>query len=459
MATPNIPGSFRDPSGFVFLEGDQLYRQVNTPYRENYDLLIQSGLYQDLVEKGWLISHEEIRSGSDESDIVYKVLRPEKIPFISYPFEWCFSQLRDAALLTLLIQKKALDFGLSLKDCSAYNIQFKEGTPVFIDTLSFERYQEGRPWKAYRQFCQHFLGPLALMRYKDVRLSQLFRVYLDGPPIDLVSALLPFSTHFRFSLMSHIHLHSRSQKYFSDKNIKFKSSRFGRLGFVGLVDSLESAVRGLTWKPESRGWTNYDEEMNYSPEAFNQKKQLVDEFLDRVNPLNLWDLGANTGQLSRIAGDKGIKTISFDLDPGCVELNYLQTIKQKESNILPLVLDLTNPSPGLGWANEERMSLMERGPADLVLALALIHHLSIGNNVPFDKIAYFFSKLGDSLIIEFVPKTDSQVQKMLSNRKDIFTGYSQTAFEAEFEKYFSIEKQIPIIHTERVLYLMKKIGR
>ena len=194
-----IAGSFRDPSGFLFHLNGLIYRQINIEYKKNYIHLMKSGLYEALMDTKLLIPHEEVNIGSLASDNAYKIIKPEQVLFISYPYEWCFSQLKDAALTTLKIQKKSLNFGMSLKDCSAYNIQFRKGKPILIDTLSFEEYREGKPWIAYRQFCQHFLAPLALMSYKDIRLNQLLRIYIDGIPLDLAIHLLPFRTRFVFS--------------------------------------------------------------------------------------------------------------------------------------------------------------------------------------------------------------------------------------------------------------------
>ena len=278
---------------------------------------------------------------------------------------------------------------MSLKDCSAYNIQFRKGKPVFIDTLSFEMYHEGQPWVAYRQFCQHFLAPLALMSYRDVRLNQLLRVYIDGVPLELASSLLPLRTRFIFSFLTHIHLHARSQKHYADKTVDISGKRVSRLSFLGLINNLESAVKKLRWQPGGTEWAEYYKDTNYSSDAIEHKGQIVAEFLDKVNPKTVWDLGANVGMFSRIASNKGINTISFDIDPAAVEINYLECVKKGESHILPLVLDLTNPSPGIGWQNAERMSILERGPTDTVMALALVHHLAISNNVPFVKIAEF----------------------------------------------------------------------
>ncbi len=451
-----IQGSFRDPSGFLFIDEGLIYRQVNILYKENYDHLINSGLYKSLLELNLLIPHEEVNINLAKSDSSYKVIKPELITFISYPYEWCFSQLKDAALITLQIQKEALKFGMSLKDCSAYNIQFHKGKPIFIDTLSFEKYREGEPWVAYRQFCQHFLAPLALMSYKDIRFNQLFKIYLDGIPLDLASSVLPFKSRFSISLLTHIHLHAKSQKYFANKTVSKKKYTISRTSFLGLIDSLESAIKRLRWKPQGTEWGSYYEDTNYTSAGLEHKQQIIEKFLMESNPKTVWDLGANDGLFSRASSNKGIPTIAFDIDPVAVEKNYLRSIKDKETNILPLLLDVTNPSPNIGWENRERMSLKKRRSADTVLALALIHHLAISNNLPFKKIAHFFYKICNSLIIEFVPKNDSQVQRLLSTREDIFPDYTQQSFEEEFGKYFNIQHCERIRDSQRTLYLMQR---
>ena len=454
----DLPSSFRDPSGFLFKRGGSIFRQVNTAYKENYDHLTTSGLYEALVNERLLIPHDVFHIEPANSDKAYKIIRPELVEFISYPYEWCFSQLKDAALTTLKIQKLALDFGMSLKDCSAYNIQFRKGKPIFIDTLSFEKYHEGQPWVAYRQFCQHFLAPLALMAYRDVRLNQLLRVYIDGVPLDLASSLLPFRSRFSFSLLSHIHLHARSQKHYSGRSVDTSRYKINRLSFLGLVDSLESSITGLKWRSKGTEWVGYYRDTNYSSDSLQHKKQIVAEFLDKLSPKTVWDLGGNVGVFSRIASDKGIPTISFDIDTAAIERNYLECVTKGETNILPLLTDLNNPSPGIGWANEERTSLLARGPADTVLALALVHHLAISNNVPLTKIADFLSNICNSLIIEFVPKSDSQVKRLLATREDIFPDYTQLEFERVFGLYFATISSLRLRESERTIYLMRRIA-
>ncbi len=420
---------------------------------------MRSGLYDALTQEGLLIPHVELGPQESAAPDAYQVLAPERIGLISYPYEWCFGQLQQAALTTLRIQKIAFEHGMTLKDASAYNIQFQGSRPVFIDTLSFEKYAEGRPWTGYRQFCQHFLAPLALIAHVDVRLASLLRNYIDGLPIDLAATLLPGKTRLKPSLLMHIHLHAKSQERNADEGNKGEVERkkVGRLGMEGLFDSLYKAVEGLNWTPKG-DWANYYSATNYSDESFALKREIVSSFIDAARPASVWDLGANTGVFSRIASEKGIDTTAIDFDPAAVEANFQQCRKEGAKNLLPLVGDLTNPSNGIGWAGEERDSLEARGPADLVMALALIHHLAIANNVPLEKAANYFSRLCKSLIIEFVPKQDSQVQRMLRTREDIFDRYDQAGFEEAFAKRFVIEKSEAVSGSSRRLYLMHRRG-
>jgi ribosomal protein L11 methylase PrmA len=404
-----------------------------------------------------LVRHHDVTDLFKSHDDEYLVIEPERIPFISYPYEWCFSQLKAAALLTLRIQKKTLDKGMILKDSSAYNIQFMHGLPVLIDTLSFERYEQGKPWIAFRQFCQHFLAPLTLMSLKDVRLNQLLRIYIDGIPLDLVSSVLSLRSWFSFSTLVYIHLHARSQKRFSDREIDTSRREMTLKSLFALTDSLESAVEKLELKKSSTFWTEYYKTSNYSVEGFDHKREVVAFYFEKARHKIVWDIGANTGLFSRMAGETADFTVAFDMDPLAVETNFRVCSQEGVKNVLPLLADLTNPSPAIGWANSERMSLAERGPADLVLALALVHHLAITNNVPFNDIAVYLHDLCLFLIIEFVPKTDSNAQRLMRNRKDSLEDYNQNFFEQTFCKYFKIHHSTIIKHTNRVVYLMERI--
>jgi hypothetical protein len=460
MTDGTLGASFRDPSGFVFEREGVIYRQVNRSYAANYDRLMSSGLYDALVERGLLIAHEEVSIPPTGRGDPYRIIQPRRVPFISYPYEWCFGELKDAALATLEIQRVALDFGMTLKDASAYNIQIDQGRPLFIDTLSFEEYQEGAPWVAYRQFCQHFLAPLALIVYRDVGFGQLSRLEIDGVPLTMARSLLPARAWLRIQLLLHIWLHAGFQRRFegaaSEDATAPKQRPLSRKNLDNLLAGLKSACAGLDWKPEGTEWADYYEGDSYTGEGDEDKATVVGNYLDRVQPAEVWDLGANTGRFSRISSERGIFTVSFDVDPACVERNYREARKSKGVGLLPLVMDLVNPSPALGWAHEERSSLAERNSADLVMALALIHHIAISNNVPLPRIAKYFGRLAEHLIIEFVPKSDPKVKILLATREDDFPTYTQEGYEQAFSSAFEIVDVHAVKGSERTIYLMRR---
>jgi len=471
MNKQRLQASFRDPNGFLFFQDGKIYRQVNESYKESYDKLISSGLYESLISKGWLITHKELpqqkfsklETERSENNLRYKILEPDLISYISYPYEWCFSQLKDAAILTIKIQLEALKFGMILKDASAYNIQFLRGKPIFIDTLSFDVYEEGKPWVAYRQFCQHFLAPLALIVFCDFRLLQLLRANIDGIPLDLASRLLPAKSWFNYSLVAHIHLHAKAQKRFDDlgrtSNIESKL-KMNRLRFEGLISSLLSSISQLHWKYTNTEWGRYYTEANHADDYISHKEKVISNFLDKCKVkefTTLSDFGANTGKFSRLAVAEGYNVLSYDVDQVAVEKNYWEMKQKSEEHILPLMLDLTNPSPALGWANTERFSFIERQQADVVMALAIIHHLSISNNVPLEFSSQLFSNICRVLIIEFVPKSDFKVKQLLATREDVFPHYNQDDFEIAFKNHFNILEAIPVKNSDRTMYLMENI--
>ena len=325
--------------------------------------------------------------------------------------------------------------------------------------LSFEIYEEGKPWTAYRQFCQHFLAPLALMAKTDVRLGNLLRIHIDGVPLDLASRLLPSSTRFNLGLLTHIHAHASAQKQAGTKPVAAKASaqaRFSKMAMLGLVDSLESTIKSWSGARPAPPGAIITTTPIIHRDAFEAKKKVVSQFLDQITPDSVWDIGGNTGVFSRLASQRGIRTLSFDLDPAAIEQNYRQARAEKSTTLTPLILDLTNPSPAMGWDGKERQSIFERGPAGAVLALALIHHLAISNNVPLLRVAEFFAGLSRWLIIEFVPKEDSQVQRLLSSRQDIFTDYTEEGFTAAFSHYFDVRAAEAVSGSARKVFLLEK---
>jgi hypothetical protein len=287
-------------------------------------------------------------------------------------------------------------------------------------------------------------------------LSSLLRVHLDGIPVDLASRLLPGRTRFKPSLLLHLHMHAAGQKKFAQKSARPRGAGMSRASLAGLLSSLESAVNRLQWKPAGTVWADYYQATNYSDESMAQKQRIVADYLDQIKPGTLWDFGANTGAFSRMASGKGIRTISFDFDMACVERNYLESIRTGDRQLLPLVMDLANPSSGIGWHHRERKSLADRGPADAILCLAVIHHLAISWNIPFARIAEFLAAVCESLIIEFVPKEDSNAQRLLSVREDVFMDYTIENFEKDFKQYFRLRSRAPISGSGRVLYLFER---
>ncbi len=448
--------SFRDRAGFVFTHDGALYRQINPVARADYERLVDSGLYDRLVKSGDLVSHEESDAGLSPDGLAFRVIRPELVSFVSYPYEWCFSQLKDAALLTLRLQALAVEHGMGLKDATPYNVAFWQGRAVWIDTLSFEAARPGAAWVAYRQFCEMFLAPLALMSLVDVRLLGLLRSNLDGVPLDLASTLLPASSRLRPGLLMHIHLHAAAQRRMQGRALKTTAKPLSRNALAGIVESLERTIKRLEWRQAATEWGDYYDRTNYSDTAFAHKRDIVEAAIERLAPGSVWDLGANDGTFSRLASTRGIPTVAFDVDPLAVEKNYRRAKQAAERTILPLLLDLTNPSAGSGWASEERDALADRGPADLALVLALVHHLAIAHNVPLPRIAEYLARLARGLVVEFVPKEDSQVQRMLASRADIFDDYTQEGFERAFSTCFAIEEVTRVRDAARTIYVMRR---
>ncbi len=447
--------SFRDPSGIVFKEGGTIYRQINSCYAKQYIHLMHSGLYAALTGKKMLIEHEE----TDKNPITGRgilVIAPKQIPFISYPYEWAFSAFKEAALLSLRIHRKALDFGMVLKDASAYNIQFQSGRPVLIDTLSFDFYHDGEPWGAYGQFCRHFLAPLLLMRYVDLRLGRLMSLYIDGIPLDLASRLLKGKGGL--FTRQHIHWHSRSIASHTKENSNTDSIRKIRIpkkNMIALIESMILFIEDLKLKDIDTRWSNYETTTSYSDTGAASKRELVEKYLKRIDPSNVWDFGANDGTYSRLALGLGSEVVAFDSDPAAIEINFNRAFEKKQ-RLLSLYLDLTNPSPDIGFANRERTSIGERQRPDCIMMLAVIHHLAISDNVPLLKLSDWLSSLCRYLIIEFVPKEDPQVQKLLLGRADIFDDYTQECFENSFGTRFQLMHKDTINDSSRVLYLYER---
>jgi hypothetical protein len=453
-----IPASFRDPSGFVFERDGRLLRQINHSFAEEWSAFEQSALLQELTRDRILINHEGAPLELAWDEHAAAVIEPERVELITYPWEWSFSQLRDAALLTLDAQERAAAAGFTLRDASAFNVQFVRGRPILIDTLSFEPATEEEPWLPYREFCEQFVAPLALMGYRDVRLGLLMRPMPSGIPLDLASAMLPTRTRLSTGIATHIHLHARAQArpISLETATRAKTPRVSSLGRRALTDHLRRTIDGLR-KPRTRTpWASYETTSTYSPAAAHAKLRLVSELLQQAPGRWVWDVGANRGWFSLSAAESGREVVALDSDAGSVDAFYRRLRSSGEEHVLPLVMDIANPTPGVGWALEDYPSLLDRCNADVILALALIHHLAIGRNIPLQRISALFAHLAEWLIIEWVPKEDPMVAAMLAHREDVFGEYDEASFKRAFGADFSFERSEPIPDSGRVLHLLHR---
>lgn len=446
--------SYRDPSGFVFSVNGEVYRQVNRVFQKDFERFIDSGLYEQLVQEGLMLPHQQLAENFTGRDNWYTTLKPEQLDFISYPYEWCFDQLKEAALLTLHLAQKGIARNMILKDATPFNIQLHKGRLVFIDSLSFEEYDETQPWVAYRQFCETFLAPLALMHYHGEPMQPMLYAYPDGIPLSLASSLLPWKSRLNMHLYLHIHLQSkiaRRKPVATERPVVFSRQKL-----QNLLRSLQALIESFNFRHKGV-WSDYYEEAGQRSDYLPHKKEIVTQWVNKLTGVTTaLDLGANDGTFSEIVSSKNIRTISVDGDHFAVSKLY-QSLKGSQRNIHPLLVDLATPSPSIGFANEERASFSERAGSDLVLALAFIHHLAIGKNIPLERIAQWCRKLGRVLIIEFVPIGDEKVQLMLQRKEHTFEWYSEANFEKAFTQYFSIQEAQKIASSDRILYLMEAL--
>ena len=455
------PASFRDPSGQVYEADGAVLRSVNASYLEDWQAALNSGLLTESVAKGWLPAFHETSPPVPDASIGLEV---DRIPFISYPYEWCFSQLKDAAKLTLDLHLAALEKDLILKDASAYNVQFVGCSPRFIDMLSFERCREGAPWPAYRQFCMHFLAPLALCRHVGLWAGLHSKLRTDGIPLSHAAAMLPWKARLRPGLAIHIFAHAAMEKRHADARKaadKVRRIHMGKKQLVNLALALRGLLEDMRLPANSTQWGGYYDDTNYSERAFACKQHYVEETARQTADKQAFamDLGANTGVFTTLMAEHFAFVLAPDVDPLAVELHYAALRRSGPANVLPLILDLSNPSPSLGWACSERKSFPDRCKAKLITALALVHHLVLTEGIPFTLLAPFFHNLLDdngTLLLEFVPKDDSQVQRMTAARTDSLDGYSLEAMRLAFTSFFDEVRQAPLEDSKRILFTYRK---
>ena len=450
------PSSFRDPSGYIFVENDEVKRVINPIYFKQYEALTASGFFDNLIKNKLLISHEELSKTDQEI-----IIQPEKISFITYPYEWSFNMYKEAALLTLKLQKYSLEHGFSLKDASAFNITFHKGKAVFIDTLSFDFYTENSPWRAYKQFITHFLGPLVLAHFHGAQQLKLMSNFIDGIPVQMLSSMLPFKTKLNPLLYSNIHLLAKLEdKHNEDYKGEAKVAALSKKGQLNIIKSLYGYIKKLELKEQSE-WGNYYNKTNYTDEAFKKKAEVINQWISGISPKTLIDVGGNDGTFVRQIEHAYSESLVCDIDNNSVDFNYKNSKLNKDTRMLPFVLDVLNPSAAIGLNNRERQSVLERlkdYKPEVTLALALIHHMTLSGNVPFKESSKFFAHFSKFLIIEFPRREDSWVQRLLKSKHDFddyFGFYTMENFEQAYSELFIVKEKIQIQGSKRILYLLE----
>ena len=451
-----IASSFRDPNGFVFVYEGYVYRAITQKYSTEYMHLMNSGLYAELSGKKLLICHTEVELPINTGIELYKTLFPEQIAIITYPYEWCYEQWREVLISFIEINRTALKYGMILQDATPFNFSFHDGKPIFIDTPSFIFYQDGDPWIAYRQFCECMLGPLALIKYNSSTWIKQFNTFINGIQLSYVSKQLPWKTYFNPTILLHIHLHARSQR--EEPKLVSGCTVFDTQKLLVLLRLLKQSVIKWNIRPENKSnWLDYYDEQVTSTEYIREKEEIMENWLGHFQPEIIVDLGANNGKFSVIGSEYAERVIAVESDTDCMNALYKRIVSRGITNIAIIQADLVQPPPGTGWNNKERIQLLQRLKGDFLLALALIHHLCITNNIPLSLIAELFAGITSKYaVVEFVPKSDAKVQKMLRNRKDVFDGDDEEHFILSFKAHFELVKIFSFQSSSRKLFLWMK---
>ena len=443
----NDPGSFRDPAGVVLHIDNKIYRTVTPFGAEQYEFVRNSGLLDELVQENLLVSYKEIDPNSihyNFKDKISYLLEHQKLDFISYPYEWPFSVLQAAALLHLKIHLKALEKGITLSDATAFNVQFDGSRPVFIDHLSFRRYRKGELWYGHRQFCEEFLNPLLFQALCGIPHNAWYRSSLDGITANDLNTLLPWYRKCSLNVFFHVTLHAYFQsKYHGHQaQAKIPSRKLPLITFKKMLIGLHDWIKKMKVPMgNSSIWEDYSKNTIYRSDETKEKQIFIRNYIESIKPKVIWDLGCNTGEYSFNCLDSGAKlVIGFDGDTNVLDIAFLKARKENKS-FLPLYMDITNPSPSQGWAEIERQGLTKRQKPDGLLALALLHHLAIGRNIPLQDAVNWIVDLAPTGVIEFVPKNDPMVKKLLALREDIFPNYTEVNFTNFLNKKARVIKE------------------
>jgi len=461
------PGSYKDPAGQVFHYDKKVFRFVNSKESPLLSKFINSAVFIDLVKNGDIVDtrisdlghNKEIAAQFGEGII----FEHQKIEFISYPYEWSFSMCLDAAVLTLSLQRTLLENDLSLKDATPYNIQFVNSKPIFIDICSIESISYNAVWIAYSQFCQMFLYPLLLYVYRGINPKNIYLANIEGVTLEDTYKIIGLKAKLNTRLFTNLVLPKLLATIF--KKIQLIDEKASTLTAnlknnkqvqVSIIRRLERLLKSLMDNKYSSHWSTYENTNSYNDTSEKIKMEFIESVFKKNNIKTVLDLGCNTGVYSKIAASYGTDVIAVDSDLDCIDKLYRQAHDNRE-HILPLCIDLSNPSPSIGWDNKERKSFLKRVQFDCVFSLALIHHLMITGRHPLSQIVTTMSKMTKKyLIVEYIGPTDEMFKLLMLNRKENYNNYNLEYFRNKYLSSFNILAELPIANMDRVLFLMEK---
>lgn len=455
-------GSFRDRLGRVYVRDDAVYRGLSSEAWANWEHLAKTKFFPRAVEAGTVVKTEAVDAPDIDTSALPKpwsgYLKHDKLSFVTYAYEWPFDMLKDAALHQLDLLEAALAENMILKDATPYNTVFEGARPVFIDIPSFEKLKPGEPWVGYRQFCEMFLYPLMLQAYKDLSARHWLRGRVDGiDPAD-ANAMMSYRDRFRKGVFPHVYLQSKLINAYSDSNRSIKkevaNAGFSKELIKVNVRKMKKLVFGLHWNKAKTEWSDYAQTHSYDDANFQKKIDFVRRSSEEKTRRLSWDIGCNTGTFSKILAENAQTVIAMDVDPLAVQklYNELKSDANAPKNITPIISNIADASPGLGWRGQERKRLEERGRPDLTICLALIHHVCISAHIPLYEFVDWLASLGTDLVIEMVTKRDDMVKKLLLNKDDIYNDYETEFLEQCLEKHFTIREKMVYHNDTRILY-------
>jgi SAM-dependent methyltransferase len=446
--------SFKDYSARVFLQEGIYYRAITPEYQVEYDHLMNSGLYAELVQSKLLNPHQEVELSTEHQ--AYKILYPQQIDFISLPFEWCYAQWRKVLLAYLEINLISLKYGMILKDATPYNFCLQGGKARLFDTSSFTFFKEPNYWIAYRQFCEEMLGPFALMHYRGMRWGRLMLASHQGLPLDYISQNLPLKSYLNLSCLLHLHLHAKSYQKPGAK--KDKSQGFSQEKLIEVFLLIKGTVQKWdNYRQYTNYWSEYYDIDIETEEYLQDKQETVKAYLQSCNVKSVLDLGANTGKFSELACDYAERVIALEFDKKCVDQIEQTIVDTGNMKLHTLLGDLSQTSPDFGLIGTEHLSIFKRAKSDLVLVLALVHHLALSKLIPFELITDLVYEFSNRyVLIEFIEKSDRKVSQLLQNNPRYYP--CKEEFELIIQQKFTILQQKTLDKSVRTLYLVEKCG-